>query len=97
MDVVIAHHKALEQVILRGVVRKLLVSVGKEGHFQRKCEPTLVFIEFWQKRVVGKTFQNQFRIKIVPDHIGQSGFPGTYISFQGNKMQLGKKCRSSWI
>src|SRR5690606_20305947 len=97
MDVIVAHHKALEQVVLGGSVHTLLVSTRKEGHLQRKCEPAWIFIEFGQKGVVCKTFHDQFSIKIVPDHIGQSGFSGTNISFYGNIMQLGKQCGSVWI
>jgi len=61
-----------------------MIPVGQETHFQRESISFLILIEFWQKGVVGKTFQNKFGIKILTELMGQRCFSGTDVSFNGD-------------
>jgi hypothetical protein len=56
----------------------------------------LVFVKFWQKRIIGKSLQNGFRIKIFRQFIGQSGFSCANISFNRNIIEMVKLELMEW-
>src|SRR5450631_359762 len=83
---IIGDRDTLKKILGVNQFFELFIAFCHKKKFERKSVLFWILVEFGQKGIFGKSFQDQAGVKMPGQQVGKCGFTCSDISFHGNKM-----------